>query len=62
VIELKNIILRRVSIFEFSHSQGQTEKFGRANGKSALTSRTDIVSPGLSGPKSADFVAKVGCC
>jgi hypothetical protein len=24
---------------------GQTEKFGRANGKSALTSRTDIVSP-----------------
>jgi len=25
-IELKNIILRRVSIFEFLHSQGQTEK------------------------------------
>jgi hypothetical protein len=44
-IELKNIILCRVSIFEFLHSQGQTEKFGRANGKSALTSRTDIVSP-----------------
>jgi hypothetical protein len=25
-IELKNIILRRVSIFEFSHSQGQQRK------------------------------------
>jgi hypothetical protein len=28
-IELKNIILRRVSIFEFSHSQGQKATFGR---------------------------------
>jgi hypothetical protein len=27
VIELKNIILRRVSIFEFSHSQGQIQTF-----------------------------------
>jgi hypothetical protein len=27
VIELKNIILRRVSIFEFSHSQGQKRRF-----------------------------------
>jgi hypothetical protein len=26
-IELKNIILRRVSILEFSHSQGQKQKF-----------------------------------
>jgi hypothetical protein len=26
-IELKNIILRRVSIFEFSHSQGQEQNF-----------------------------------
>src|SRR6476661_5302349 len=25
-IELKNIVLRRVSIFEFLHSQGQTQK------------------------------------
>jgi hypothetical protein len=28
-IELKNIILRRVSIFEFLHSQGQKQTFGR---------------------------------
>jgi hypothetical protein len=28
-IELKNIILRRVSIFEFLHSQGQKVTFGR---------------------------------
>jgi hypothetical protein len=27
-IELKNIILRRVSIFEFLHSQGQSRHFG----------------------------------
>src|SRR6266404_2865299 len=43
-IELKNIILRRVSIFEFSHSQGQTQKSECATGKSALPSRPDIVS------------------
>ena len=29
-IELKNIILRRVSIFEFLHSQGQTRKCNSA--------------------------------
>jgi hypothetical protein len=29
-IELKNIILRRVSIFEFLHSQGQKATFGRS--------------------------------
>src|SRR5437016_11233613 len=29
-IELKNIILRRVSIFEFLHSQGQTRKSNSA--------------------------------
>jgi hypothetical protein len=28
---------------EFSHSLGQTRKFGRATGKSALASITDIV-------------------
>ena len=38
-IELKNIILRRVSNFEFLHSQGQTQKSGRATGKSALPPR-----------------------
>src|SRR4029434_3492128 len=40
-IELKNIILRRVSIFEFLHSQGQTQKSERATGRSAFSSRTD---------------------
>jgi hypothetical protein len=35
-IELKNIILRRVSIFEFLHSQSQTQKSGSATGKSAF--------------------------
>jgi hypothetical protein len=43
-IELKNIILRRVSIFEFLHSQGQIRKSGRATGQSALPSRTDVAS------------------
>ena len=33
--------------------KGQTEKSGRATGRSALPSRTDIVSRSLSGPKSA---------
>lgn len=42
--ELKNIILRRVSIFEFLHSQGQTQKSECATGKSALPSTTGIVS------------------
>jgi hypothetical protein len=41
-IELKNIILRRVSIFEFSHSQGQTEKSGRSTGWSALPPTPDM--------------------
>jgi hypothetical protein len=41
-IELKNIILRRVSIFEFLHSQGQIEKFGRSTGKSDLLSTPDM--------------------
>ena len=35
-IELKNIILRRVSIFEFLHSQGQTETSIRRRGMSVL--------------------------
>jgi hypothetical protein len=35
-IELKNIILRRVSIFEFLHSQGQSRRFGRVLMTSAL--------------------------
>jgi hypothetical protein len=37
-IELKNIILRRVSIFEFLHSQGQSRKLARLNGMSVLPS------------------------
>jgi hypothetical protein len=35
-IELKNIILRRVSIFEFLHSQGQSRHFGRRPTTSGL--------------------------
>jgi len=35
-IELKNIILRRVSIFEFLHSQGQIRKSALASARSAL--------------------------
>jgi hypothetical protein len=36
-IELKNIILRRVSIFEFLHSQGQSRHFGRLRTTSGLS-------------------------
>jgi hypothetical protein len=43
VIELKNIILRRVSIFEFSHSQGQSRPFDRALTASALPSKADLI-------------------
>src|SRR5258707_6502699 len=41
-IELKNIILRRVSIFEFLHSQGQSRRFGDVRATSALLPKTDI--------------------
>jgi hypothetical protein len=44
VIELKNIILRRASIFEFSHSQGHFQTWARAVARSALLSRTDVAS------------------
>jgi hypothetical protein len=37
-IELNNIILRRVSIFEFSHSQGQFQTSASAIPRSALAS------------------------
>jgi hypothetical protein len=43
-IELKNIILRRVSIFEFLHSQGQSRKLARLNGVSVLPSTTDLIT------------------
>jgi hypothetical protein len=42
-IELKNIILRRVSIFEFLHSQGHSRHFGRRPTSSSLPLETDIV-------------------
>ncbi len=42
VIELKNIILRRVSIFEFSHSQGHFRKSTPALARSALPPEADI--------------------
>jgi hypothetical protein len=35
-IELKNIILRHVSIFEFLHSQGQNRKYSGLAGMSDL--------------------------
>src|SRR5882757_5606924 len=35
-IELKNIILRRVSIFEFLHSQGHSRRYGRITATSGL--------------------------
>jgi hypothetical protein len=35
-IELKNIILRRVSIFEFLHSQGHSRRFGRTTATSGM--------------------------
>jgi hypothetical protein len=41
-IELKNIILRRVSIFEFLHSQGQNRKWRRFQVMSALPLKADI--------------------
>src|SRR5258707_10664576 len=44
-IELKNIILRRVSIFEFLHSQGQTRKCPCLHGTSVVPSRADVVRP-----------------
>ena len=45
-IELKNIILRRVSIFEFLHSQGQSRRFDRTTATFGLPPATDIVSAG----------------
>jgi hypothetical protein len=41
-IERKNIILRRVSIFEFLHSQGQKSRFGDVRVSSALPLKADI--------------------
>ena len=40
-IELKNIILRRVSIFEFLHSQGHSRHFDRAPVTSGLPQQAD---------------------
>ena len=46
-IDLKNIILRRVSIFEFLHSQGHSRRFDRVQLTSGLPLETDIVTTGL---------------
>ena len=40
---------------------GQTQKSGRAIGKSALPLKSGLHQVSLSGPFRADFVAKVGC-
>jgi hypothetical protein len=56
---LKNIILRRVSIFEFLHSQGQSRRFGRRPITSGLPLETDIVRAGEHISKCADIAARV---
>src|SRR6185436_13882244 len=43
-IDLKNIILRRVSIFEFLHSQGHSRRFDRVQLTSGLISQADIIA------------------
>ena len=45
-VELENIILRRGSIFEFLHNQGQSRHFGRRPTTSGLPLVTDIVRVG----------------
>src|SRR3954447_8738836 len=45
-IELKNIILRRVSIFEFLHSQGQSRRFAPPPVTSGLPPEADAVTAG----------------
>jgi hypothetical protein len=43
--ELKNIILRRVLIFEFSHSQGQSRRFGMVSVMSGPPLIADAEAP-----------------
>jgi hypothetical protein len=50
-IELKNIIPRRVSIFEFLHSQGQNRTWADALAMSALPPKTDIPANGRFAPE-----------
>jgi hypothetical protein len=45
-IELKNIILRRVSIFEFLHSQGQSRRFAPPPMTSGLPPEANTVTAG----------------
>jgi len=45
-IELKNIILRRVSIFEFLHSQGHLQTFPAGQAMSALPPKAEVGYPG----------------
>jgi len=59
-IELKNIILRRVSIFEFLHSQGQLQAFDAPTVEICFTLVTRHRPPDWASPFRADFVAKVG--
>jgi len=54
-IELKNIILRRISIFEFLHSQGQSRRFGSPSMTSGFLSKADTVTDGR-------HVSKVPAC
>jgi hypothetical protein len=52
-IELKNIILRRVSIFEFLHRQGHFSDLGARSCEVRFTLKNRRRQPGMSGPKGA---------
>jgi hypothetical protein len=55
-MELKNIILRRVSIFECSHSQGHLQTFSVGQTRSALSLEADVVNRSAMSPqKPASF-------
>ena len=58
-IELKNIILRRVSIFEFLHSQGQLRNSAHPGARSALLLSTDIARATRPLIQMSEFSARV---
>src|SRR6266404_2923857 len=57
-IELKNIILRRVSIFEFLHSQGQSRRSDRP----AVTSGLPLPAQPVDATQALNFSAGVSNC
>src|SRR6185295_8656116 len=58
-VELKNIILRRVSIFEFLHSQGQLQTSAHPSARSALLLSTDIARATRPLIQMSEFSARV---